>query len=46
MVNMNFLLEVEAKQKLERLKVELYRSSVTDLFKEAIRDLFVKYNVE
>ena len=45
-VNMNFLLEVEAKQKLERLKVELYRSSVTDLFKEAIRDLFVKYNVE
>ena len=45
-VNMNFLLEVEAKQKLERLKVELYRSSVTDLFKEAIHDLFVKYNVE
>ena len=45
-VNVNFLLEVEAKQKLERLKMELYRSSVTDLFKEAIHDLFVKYNFE
>lgn len=45
-VNVNFLLEVEAKQKLERLKMELYRSSVTDLFKEAIHDLFVKYHFE
>ena len=43
--NMNFLLEVEVKQKLERLKMDLYRSSVSDLIKEAIHDLFVKYNV-
>ena len=42
---MNFLLEVEVKQKLERLKMDLYRSSVSDLIKEAIHDLFVKYNV-
>lgn len=44
-MNMNFLLEVEVKQKLERLKMDLYRSSVSDLIKEAIHDLFVKYNV-
>ena len=45
-MNVNFLLEIETKQKLERLKVEQKRSSVTDLFKEALDDLFVKYSVE
>lgn len=41
--NMNFLIERELKTKLELLKIELYRSSVTDLMKEAIHDLLVKY---
>lgn len=45
-MNMNFLIEVELKQKLEKLKIDLYRSSVTDLMKEAIHDLLIKYGVE
>ena len=43
--NINFLLEVDVKQKLDQLKLDLCRTSVTDLFKEAIHDLFVKYHV-
>lgn len=43
---MNFLIERDLKAKLEILKVELYRSSVTDLIKEALHDLLVKYGRE
>lgn len=45
-MNMNFLLEIEVKQKLDRLKLDLCRSSVSDLMKEAIHDLFIKYGVK
>lgn len=44
-VNMNFLIERDLKQRLEQLKLDQYRSSVTDLLKEAILDLFNKYGV-
>ena len=43
--NVNFLLEVDVKQKLDRLKLDLCRSSSTDLIKEALHDLFKKYGV-
>lgn len=46
LVPMHFAVDVEVKRKLERLKLDTYRSSVKDLLMEAIRDLFVKYNVE
>ena len=42
----NFKIELEAKQKLERLKIDTFRASVSDLLREAIHDLFVKYGVE
>lgn len=45
MVPMNFLIPRELKQMLEQLKLNLYRSSLTDLVKEAIRDLLIKYGV-
>jgi len=46
MVPMNMNIEKELKTKLEILRIELYRSSVTDLVKEAIRDLLIKYGRE
>lgn len=45
-MNMNFLIERDLKNRLEMLKIELYRTSVTDLLKEAIHDLLVKYGKE
>lgn len=46
LVPFNFLMEKDLKTRLELLKIELYRSSVTDLVKEAIHDLLVKYGKE
>ena len=43
---MNFLIEKDLKTRLELLKIDLYRSSVTDLVKEALHDLLVKYGRE
>lgn len=43
---LNFFIDKELKTKLELLKIELYRSSVTDLVKEALHDLLVKYGKE
>lgn len=45
-MNMNFKIQKELKHKLDELKVKQYRSSVTDLMLEAIRDLLTKYGVE
>lgn len=42
-VSMNFLIGRDLKRELLELRAELYRSSVTDLLMEAIRDLLVKY---
>lgn len=43
---LNFFIDKDLKTKLELLKIELYRSSVTDLVKEALHDLLVKYGKE
>lgn len=46
LVPLHFSVDIEVKRKLERLKIDTYRSSVKDLLMEAIRDLLVKYNVD
>ena len=42
----NFYLEEDMRHDLELLKVRQYRSSLTELLKEAIVDLLKKYGVE
>ena len=44
--NVNFLLEDSVRYDLELLKVKQHRSSLTELFNEAIVDLLKKYRVE
>lgn len=45
-VKMSIILESDLKHRLDELKVRDYRSSVTELIKEAVRDLLVKYGME